>query len=318
MPSTTRSNNRQFRQPGAAPRSIWLPAIVLALAIVMNACEPAQVESIIGLNAVRGTVTDFEGGALPGVAVQVEGSDYADQTDALGEYRIRGKLRGEIVLRYAKTGYTSVRQGVSVGEPDGADTLADPVSLWRLPPDSGVYLFEDYRYRPLGAVEPERYVAGEDTFFYGFDLAHKVVTCGPDATIMCYRRPRYDLEVCRMSEREADMPGTSSTKLTVWTPLHVLPSQARIIDEGTGDHLFEVVYEKPLEPGRYALHWGALEGYTKTEERAFIFDVVAPPEESAEDGESEEPSEEAEEEQPQDEEAGERSDSGPEPDAEEY
>ena len=31
----------------------------------------------------------------------------------------------------------------------------------------------------------------------------------------------------------------------------------------------------PLDPGRYALHWGALEGYTTIDDRMYMFEIIA-------------------------------------------
>jgi len=60
--------------------------------------------------------------------------------------------------------------------------------------------------------------------------------------------------------------------------------------------LQRVVVDRPLQPGVYAVHWGAIEGYTTLDARAYVFRVVEPPEpepEETPDGVSDERSERA-------------------------
>ena len=50
--------------------------------------------------------------------------------------------------------------------------------------------------------------------------------------------------------------------------------------------LVELKATAPLEPGVYAIHWGALEGYDSIDPRIFMFALKAPAPEDEGEGES--------------------------------
>ncbi len=70
-------------------------------------------------------------------------------------------------------------------------------------------------------------------------------------------------------------------------PVEAIPVAVAPIDK-LEELLIGINLQAPLEPGTYGVHWGALQGYTSTDPRVYLFQVPAPPgeaEEAAEGGE---------------------------------
>ncbi|HIJ65571.1 MAG TPA: hypothetical protein HPP77_06415 [Candidatus Hydrogenedentes bacterium] len=225
-------------------------------------------------HVIEGTVADLEGEALPGVAVSVEGSRSQAVTDPLGEYSIRYEP-GPVVLLFDKTGYTPGRLELEVTEL--RHVLATPVVLWRLPREKGVYFFQDNKYEPLGATEVERYMAADSGVVYGCRHVPEVASPARLPDIMCHDLPRYNARLCRMRLVESEFiefeRQTPVEKL--WLADQAIDVVAQVIDEPKASLIrLQILY--PLEPGVYAVHWGALEGRRDLEPRAFLFSVVEP------------------------------------------
>jgi hypothetical protein len=243
-------------------------------------------------NVIEGAVVDVKGDALPCVAVTVtheraqgfRARDGAQSlTNALGRYRVPFQP-GSVELEFIKTGYTPGRLLLTV--PASREVPATTVILWQLPAGKGVYLFENFRYEALSAVEPRPYRAGQHEVVHGAPRNPELGTENANPMILCYKMPDYDIALCKLQLAEVALPGMENVTFTekVWIRAEPLPVTLERIDEPEGS-LFELRLSRPLEPGVYGIHWGALDGYTTTDPRVFLFRVAEPgegaPEESA-------------------------------------
>lgn len=231
------------------------------------------VSVVVGCNPVRisGTVVHVNGEALPGVAVTVEGTDYQALTNELGQYEV-GFRPGRVILRFAKTGYTPGKAEVFV---DAYESVpAEPVELWPLPSAPGVYLFDDYRYRSAEPIQPKAYNTLTSGLIHGTVRWTQVNTLEQEPLIICFsKKPRYGLTLCRLELADV-LPAEAvdgSNTLGVWTQTRTVPMSPVAIDEqGT---LLQLRLEHPLGPGCYAVHWGALDGKSRSDPRMFVFRV---------------------------------------------
>jgi hypothetical protein len=277
----------------------WRAALAVA-ALAASGC---------GQYIVEGVVTDTAGEALPGVAVRVEETDAEALSNGVGRFRVRTS-GNEATLIYAKTGYAGARQ--SVERTDGIVVNARAVALWKLPLRSGVYLLEGGIYREATRALPQRFLLREGGAVYGTRRAADAAVEELLPRLIFFQTPRYDAVLARLMPTEVAVLGEGG-ELPVWTvagtikpPLEALP--------GSENQLFTLRLDDALEPGVYAVHWGALEGRSGVDSQAYLFEVLEPPapEEPEEGGET------AEGETPEDaadgEDAGE-SESAPEPES---
>jgi len=222
---------------------------------------------------VRGTVCDIQGEVIPGVAVTAGEDGGQTITDALGRYRI-GHSPGTFELQFRKTGYTSGCLRFDAMEAGKAE--ARTVSLWCLPRTSGVFLFDNYQYRPAFTTEPKSFKASDGRLLYG-SLCWPGIerTVNPEPVLVTFRVPNYDVKLSRLKSIEAapmDMPANPQKVLVQDESLRV---DAAPIDE-PDERLWEIQLTQPLTPGLYAVHWGALDGYPNTDRRIFLFEIVDP------------------------------------------
>ena len=250
-------------------------------------------------------MVNIQGEALPGVAVQVEGTNYQALTDGLGQYRVP-YTSGEVVLHFMKTGYTPGT--MELAEASGGEITAQAVSLWELPLDKGVYLYEDYRYRETTKVVPEEIYTADQRKVYATRRWPEVETTVTAPLILCYKMPDWDVRFCRMelSELNEPLPGGGFEEAQVLSRTKTIPARLVAIDQPEG-LLRQLELPGPLEPGTYAVHWGALDGASASDPRIFTFSVVdyeltlPPPEEGEAEGEKDEaPEESAETEESED------------------
>jgi len=120
--------------------------------------------------------------------------------------------------------------------------------------------------------------------------------------IICHRLPPYDVRLCRLRQVKAaligenppvaplpDTPtsGAAAPVYTemVWVPDTDIPATTAPIDE-PNKLLVELKLSATLDPGTYAAHWGAFNGYASIDAYAYLFRVSAP-EEPAPEGLSE-------------------------------
>lgn len=252
----------------------WRGLVLLPL--MLGACGQVRLDGI---------VTDASGEALPGVVVKTDPAGGQDLTDVRGRYNVRIRA-GSTVLLYSKSGYAPGRLEVTAN-PAGGHRVRD-VALWRLPLNPGVYLVDNYRYDSADWVVPKQYFLKEGTLVYGTDTAPKAFTHSPIPFIVCYHTPRYDARLSRLIEAEATRPASKSSTFSVWVPAGTVAVSLRPVDTPE-EHLLHVELDRPLEPGAYAVHWGALDGYTTLDNRVFLFKVLEPQEGPLPDLEPEEP-----------------------------
>lgn len=254
--------------------------IFLLLPLFLSACEPTA--------TIKGDVLDIKGQKLPGVSVTVPNGPAAS-TDALGQYTLRTGP-ASLHLDFHKTGYTSGWLELDVS---GTTIVkADNIQLWPLPESKGVFLFQDYNYSALDRVEPKRYVDKNNRNIFGLMRAPQLATALTNPLLIAYKLPAYDVHAHRLQKVQASLPtaGSSGAAETVWAPAEEISVIATPIDEPER-LLTDLRFEHALAPGDYAIHWGALQGFTTTETRAFLFHVGAPNEASVEAPAEEKPDE---------------------------
>ena len=62
----------------------------------------------------------------------------------------------------------------------------------------------------------------------------------------------------------------------MWVAAGPVNIEVRALDEEE-EMLLELRPLRPLAPGTYAVHWGALDGFFSTDRRLFLFDVAGEP-----------------------------------------
>lgn len=248
-------------------RALRASVVMLALGVLLGACTP-QV-------TVKGTVLDIRGQQLPGVSVTTAGGDFAS-TDAMGSYTLR-TVPGSLRLDFHKTGYTA--GWLELALPGNTTRQADNIQLWPLPESKGVYLFQDFTYTALDRQEPRRYVDANNRSLFGVVRPPQASTENTSPLLIAHRLPTYDVHVHRLEKVRASLPTVSNVAPgeTIWAPTVEIPVLATPIDEPER-LLVDVRFEHPLAPGDYAVHWGALQGFTTNDTRAFLLHVGPPTE----------------------------------------
>jgi hypothetical protein len=217
-----------------------------------------------------GRVVNHDGEALPGVSVRVEGTEFSALTNALGDYKI-GLPTGDYRLLYAKTGYTVFNQVVRVVEDSSG--VASVVSLWNLPSENSVFLFSGVVYTPMSWIVPKRYYMEDGTTDYGTQVDMDAFSDDSMPLVISYRMPRYDARLTRLQEKVAQLPQDDSQTFNIWSSGGTV-SVDLVPVVHSDPSLVKLDILEPLQPGRYAVHWGALEGYTTLDERIFMFEIT--------------------------------------------
>lgn len=287
-------------------RTITNPALALLLSALAaltgtgcGAADPADVVEAVGTvripmppmrgPVVGGVVQDLAGQSLPGVAVTSTTTGDQAITGPTGTFRVRYRRGEPVIITFIKSGYTPGI--IELDDADGGPIEVDPVRLYRLPVDSGFYFFEDLSYRAMDSVLPERFVAVEPPLgaVYGTRRREVGVTEDPMPMLIGFRIPRSGLALYRLRPLEMRIEGPRNQIEPVdgWVPANAVAVGLTAIDEPDG--LLRVVQlDAPLAPGRYALHWGALDGDRTIDQRVFVFEVVEPPATDNSAGESDE------------------------------
>jgi hypothetical protein len=206
------------------------------------------------------------------VAVQVEGTGYHALTNALGEYTVAYQP-GQVTLAFDKTGYTPGRLG-NLDLEALRRVEANTVTLWRLPPEEGVYLYRDHRYHKTAAVVPTALNAGARGMVYGVESWQDVVALRAEPTILVHGLPRHNARLHRLELTEVAVEGDLARMRELWTCQAPVPMSLLAIDQAE-QSLLQVVLAEPLEAGSYALHWGAAEGDDSIDPFLHVFTVVA-------------------------------------------
>lgn len=254
-------------RPLPAMRRAWLPCFSALAALCLAGCEFKT--------SVRGAVVDVRGERLPGVAVTLRGAEVQAVTSGTGEYALRCPP-GPAILDYTKTGYTPGRLDLVV--PESGTAQAADVRLWPLPAGQGVYLFEDFRYRELTRADPRPYRLPDRGAVWASRVPADRKTTAAQPLVIYYLLPSYDAALHRLRQEDATPPqaeiGAGHTE-PVWVTDR--PVAAMIIPIDEPDRLlFELRAAEPLDPGMYAVSWGAFDGYVTTHSSVYLFEVLAP------------------------------------------
>jgi hypothetical protein len=264
----------------ARPLRFGLLGVLLFAA---TSCGKAQIPG----TGIHGLVVNVQGEPLPGVVVTLVDSEKQVLTNALGEYKLPVRT-GDLTLQFMKSGYTS--GSLTISGANMPSIMAKTVSLWCLPQSSGLFLFENFHYRRTTSFKPRAFVRPDGKVLYGISKLSGIEESQvPQPLLMCYKMPPYDAKLCKLSPIEAASPDSPAAMTKVWVDSQTLPLAMVPVDEPERV-LWEVRLLQPLDPGIYAIHWGALDGYTSTDERVFVFAVAS------ESGESSIPVEEPKEE----------------------
>jgi len=218
---------------------------------------------------ISGMVTDVQGTPLPGVAVIADAADAQTITNALGRYDLTAP-RGIAGIRLVKDGYTSGYLALENGT--GLSVTAQTVALWPLPRGAGAYLVENYHFRAMTPGEPKPFATETGPVYAMRVVATITTTDQPKPLVICHKMPAYDLRLARLRHVKATGPEGG---FDVWAAESNSPVEALPIDEPERV-LVEIRLADNLIPGTYALHWGALDGRTSIESRAFLFTVQDP------------------------------------------
>lgn len=226
-------------------------------------------------------IVDVRGEALPGVAVSVHGTPIQAVTNARGQYRIRC-APGQIRLDLMKSGYTAGQLFFEIDTPRTVE--ATQAVLWPLPQTWGAFIFENYQYRECTRIEPRRFRRPNGPPLYGTKIEPSFQTTNATPLIICHRMPAYDLRMYRLdwSTDNYTHEDGSTYEETILAPVDNLVVYPDAIDE-PDRALVEVRLQDRLEPGIYAIHWGALDGYATTSPFVFLFEVLDPEAESETD-----------------------------------
>lgn len=245
------------------PRTAWFVPLA---ALLLAGCQPTA--------TLKGAVLDIQGQGLPGVSVTTPSGGPAASTDAMGRYTLR-VTPGALRLDFHKTGYTAGWLQVDVPEPTIQQT--DNIQLWPLPESKGVYLFQNFRYAPLDRAEPKRYLDKANRSIFGIMRAPQASTPLTSPLLLAHKLPPYDVQCHRLEKIEASLPaaGASAPGETIWATTVEIPVVAAPIDE-PDRLLIDLRFQRPLAPGDYAIHWGALQGFTTNDTRAFLLHIAAP------------------------------------------
>jgi len=222
-------------------------------------------------NMVVGAVETHQGERLPGVVVTVEGTRFQAMSNAQGVYKVRHD-GSPVVLRYFKTGYAPGILEPTV-TPEGR-VEAEALPLWRLPVSHGVWLYDDFNYSRARPVEPDRVSLADQSVTFGVSRPSDVDTDVDIPFIVIFGRlPTYNISLSKLDMVEVPIENLDDQTEIVWIPVRDIPVSARPLDKPEGKLVHVRLFE-PLEPGNYAVHWGALKEASPLDPRAYLFNVL--------------------------------------------
>lgn len=244
-------------------RAPTLFTILLCVATILTGC---------GRAALYGQVTTIQGETLPGVAVYESEVDDGKLTDARGGYSLR-RRRGPVLLRFSKTGYSPAELALNI---ESNKRISVPtVRMWRLPERAGVYILDESGYTETTWVNPKNFFMAEGGMAYATRREPVETVVGTAPQIICYKTPRYNARLSRLRRAKAKLGAGDTQTFEVWTAGGTIPVDLVPVDAPAG-MLLRLRTEQALDPGVYAVHWGALDGFTTLESRAFMFTIAEP------------------------------------------
>ncbi|MCH7960664.1 MAG: carboxypeptidase regulatory-like domain-containing protein [Candidatus Hydrogenedentes bacterium] len=238
-----------------------LLAILLCAAMTLTGCDRV---------ALQGRVTTIQGEALPGVAVYESKVDDGRLTNARGGYRLL-RSPGPVLLRFSKTGYSPAEFELNVKP--GKTVSVPTIRMWQLPERAGVYILDESGYTETTWVNPKNFFMAEGGMAYATRREPAATAVGTAPQIICYKTPRYNARLSRLRRAEAKLGAGDTQTFEVWTAGGTIPVDLVPVDEPEG-MLLRLRTEQALDPGVYAVHWGALDGYTTLESRAFMLTIA--------------------------------------------
>jgi len=279
-------------------RCIYIGAIFMTL-VLFSSCDYMHKVYL------QGEVTDVSGQRLPGAVVKVRGTEFEDLTNGVGRYFF-GVTTGNLQLEFVKTGYTPGRMEITV---DSLGRVEAPtIALWPLPVGEGVYYCKNYRYYEAARPRPNRYQVKDMGEMWGTPVNPDLIipwtdpethTEGNPPFMIGHKMPAYDARMHKMQKVKAALIQTQVRQHVetdkkqemqypeeIWIAEQIIAIYSRVLDEQE-KLLVELKATSPLEPGVYAIHWGALEGYDSIDPRIFMFELQAPTPEVEEEGEGE-------------------------------
>lgn len=235
--------------------------VLIIIALALSGCTPGK---------LTGIVRNIEGETLPGVSIHIDGADATALSNARGEYELSVKP-GQYELTFAKTGYTV--SSLKVQKNEDGDTPVPDVRLWNLPPQKSVYLYHDTHYTETTRIIPQRFYMTDGTIDYGTQRAPEAQTPFGEPQLLFFRTPRYDARLARLQPETAQLHNDDSQTFEVWTAAGSVGIELDLV-EPADPTLMKMNIEAPLQPGRYAVHWGALDGYDTIDPRIYLFEVL--------------------------------------------
>ncbi len=245
-------------------------AISLCFCLVFIACATGCQRG-----TVNGTVRNVRGETLGGVVVQVPDGSRQVTTDARGNYRIVPSSR-DVSIEFSKTGYAPAQLRLDALS-SGEGATAGDISMWQLPESAGVYILQDHRYLETSWAIPSQFFISGGTVVYGTRSEPSLSVQSREPLILCYHTPRYDARLSRLIRAEPIQSAGETNVPEIWTAGGSIDADLVPLDSPQG-MLKRLRIDHPLEPGVYAVHWGALEGYTTLENRTFMFEIAESPE----------------------------------------
>jgi hypothetical protein len=241
--------------------------LIVAALFALAGCERAIIE---------GRAINAQGEALPGVVVRLAGTERQDLSDARGRFRMTASRTATTArLQLSKSGYAPSEVTVDL---KGRLLVSAPDStLWALPMNPGVYTLDDLRYLAADWVLPKQYYLKDGSTTFGAELPETVRARADAANLflVCYRTPRYNARLSRLAPAEATVPGSDAESQKIWVESGTIGAGLQPVDHPAGE-LLRIFVDRPLEPGIYCVHWGAMEGYTTLESRIYAFEILAP------------------------------------------
>lgn len=134
--------------------------VALGTLCVMLTTVPATAAT---KTTIAGKVVDGFGQPVPGVRITVANSAFEATTNANGDYAVES-APGPVAFFYQKAGYSSARLEMELAA--APRTSAQPVTLWPVPPQPGMWFLGQAQYRPLTrgtlAVESKEFALSTD------------------------------------------------------------------------------------------------------------------------------------------------------------
>lgn len=102
------------------------------------------------LSVIEGTITDSDGGIIPGVNVRIEGTDRGTAADQDGHYRLKQLGSGVVVLRFSAVGFHAEMRTVRLEA--GSTTVLNVTLSWKTILSDEVIVTASRREQPALSV----------------------------------------------------------------------------------------------------------------------------------------------------------------------